>query len=344
MTSPAVPVHGPAFIGIIFNILLYGIMITQTFVYFNAYKSDKLWMRAFVLVLFIADTANTVLNCAWLYDTIIVQFGNVTALESANWVFATDPAITAIIAFLVQSFFAWRIKVLTSNVWAWLLVAFLSLAQMFGGIGTAIAVGIVPEFVHFQKFQVIVVIWLACSALCDAVITCIMTWHLRSHKTGFAATDQFVDKIIRLTVQTGMITALIAIADLIAFLASDSGLHLGFNFPLAKLYTNTLMSTLNSRNGWKFSRNTDPSSGQNNINLRTMPNEALTRNRSEVVDFGARSGVFVHVETNQTTDLNGDPDKKGDNFFSSPIPAPVTFKEKKGWSRTGSTPSETSVV
>jgi hypothetical protein len=69
------------------------------------------------------------------------------------------------------------------------------------------------------------------------------------------------------TVQTGAITAVFAIIDLVTFLISvrppvlsypsiygtnisfwqNSGLHLAFNFPLAKLYTNSLLSTLNAR-------------------------------------------------------------------------------------------------
>ncbi|KDQ56991.1 hypothetical protein JAAARDRAFT_35590 [Jaapia argillacea MUCL 33604] len=338
MTSPAIPVHGPAFIGIMFNVLLYGIMITQTFVYWNTYKNDKPWMRAFVLFLFLLDTVNAIFDLAWIYNVIIVHYGELQYLGVADWVFSTDPAMTAISAFCVQMFFAWRVKVLTSNIWAVLVIAACSFSQLLGGIGTSIACGILPEFIHFQKFQVIVIIWLACSALCDVMITIFMTWHLRSHKTGFAATDGIVDQVIRLTVQTGMITAAIAIADLIAFLASPSGLHLAFNLPLAKLYTNTLMSTLNARAGWKFNRTTDPSSGQNNINLRTMPGEALsaTRGRTDVVDFGARSGVFVHVETNQMVDLSDDSDKKSaanDPLFTSQLPDVAYPKEKKGWSR-----------
>lgn len=30
--------YGPIFVGVVFNILLYGIMITQTFLYFTVYK------------------------------------------------------------------------------------------------------------------------------------------------------------------------------------------------------------------------------------------------------------------------------------------------------------------
>lgn len=67
-----------------------------------------------------------------------------------------------------------------------------------GGLGTAIAVGMyvaiyfsllvkpegaqsrIPEFIHFQRFEVIVVIWLAFSAVTDTAITISLVWHLVS--------------------------------------------------------------------------------------------------------------------------------------------------------------------
>ena len=30
--------YGPIFVGMVFNVLLYGIMITQTYLYFNVYR------------------------------------------------------------------------------------------------------------------------------------------------------------------------------------------------------------------------------------------------------------------------------------------------------------------
>ncbi|KAH8104738.1 hypothetical protein BXZ70DRAFT_1048586 [Cristinia sonorae] len=255
MSSPAAQTYGPIFIGVFFNIVLYGIMITQTFLYFTVYKRDKTWMKLFVLLLFVCDTLNSAFDIAFLYIPLVVRYGDLSALTRASWVFATDPAMTAIIALLVQLFFAWRVYVLTNSIWAVSFISLFSVGQWCGGIGTAIAVGIVPEFTQFQNFKVIVVIWLACSAVADTAITIALVWHLRRHKTGFAPTDDAVNRIIRLTVQTGLITALCAIIDLVLFLASPSGLHLIFNLPLSKLYTNSLMSSLNSRAGWKFGSN-----------------------------------------------------------------------------------------
>ncbi|KAJ3559461.1 hypothetical protein NM688_g334 [Phlebia brevispora] len=252
MGSQAAPTYGPIFVGVVLNILLYGIMITQTFLYFTVYKKDKIWMKLFVASLFICDTLNTCFDITFLYEPLVNQFGNDDALASATWVFATDPAMTAIIALLVQSFFAWRVKVLTNNMIVTCVVVFCSICQCCGGLGTAIAVGIVPRFTEFHKFEVIVVVWLAFSAVTDTLITLALVWHLRRHKTGFSSTDDVVNKIIRLTVQTGMITAVCAIVDLIAFLATPTGIHLIFNLPLSKLYTNSLMSSLNSRAGWKY--------------------------------------------------------------------------------------------
>jgi hypothetical protein len=51
---------------------------------------------------------------------------------------------------------------------------------LVSGLGTAIACSIVPHFVDFHKFQVVVILWLAFSALADMVIAIILTWHLAS--------------------------------------------------------------------------------------------------------------------------------------------------------------------
>jgi hypothetical protein len=38
------------------------------------------------------------------------------------------------------------------------------------GIATAVACGIVTQFIEFQKFKVVVILWLGFAALCDVLI------------------------------------------------------------------------------------------------------------------------------------------------------------------------------
>ncbi|KAF8158463.1 hypothetical protein B0H34DRAFT_859227 [Crassisporium funariophilum] len=252
MKNPAEVAHGPMFIGFTFNVFLYGIMVTQAYLYFTTYKQDRTWMKSFVVLLLVADTVNTVFDFAYLYRSLIVHFGDGEFLATADWIFATEPATTGIIASLVQCFFAWRICILTNS---WPLSGIVVAGAMIGGISavaTAFEVGRTPHFVDFRDFKAVVIAWLAAESITDVAITAIMVWFLRKHKTGFQESDLMVDRIIRITMQTGLITSLVAILDLIFFLTNPSGIHLIFNFPLSKLYTNSLMSSLNSRRGWKF--------------------------------------------------------------------------------------------
>lgn len=90
--------------------------------------------------------------------------------------------------------------------------------------------------------------WLTSSVLCDVLITVSLCFYLSSHRSGVnKRTDDLVTRVIRITVQTGLMTSLWAILDLIIYRVQNNSMHLIFNFPLAKIYTNSLMSTLNAR-------------------------------------------------------------------------------------------------
>ncbi|KIP06403.1 hypothetical protein PHLGIDRAFT_128315 [Phlebiopsis gigantea 11061_1 CR5-6] len=309
MSSPASIAHGPGLVGTFLNIFLYGIMVTQCFLYYSTYPKDRIWMKLLVLFLLVADTLNCVFDIWWIYNVVITNFANLDALATGNWVFATDPAMVGIIATVVQLFFAWRVKVLTGNWWLVTFIVITGSTSFFGGIGTAIAIHYVPQFEEFQKFRVVVIIWLIGAAICDSTITLSLTWHLRRHKTGFSGTDDLLNRIIRLTVQNGLITALWAIVDLIAYLATPTGLHLAFNFPLAKLYTNSLMSSLNSRAGWRYQTS---ESTQDKKSREYGPGRRL-----DVVNLSTstRPEVFVHVEQHEMVDV-GDA-RKSDVEWSS---------------------------
>ncbi|KAG2008705.1 hypothetical protein CC2G_014104 [Coprinopsis cinerea AmutBmut pab1-1] len=250
--GPAEVAHGYMLTGLIFNVLLFGIMITQVYLYYTTYKRDHIWMKSFVAFIFLADIVNTVFCYVDLYRALILRFGEVEMLFTADWIFATEPATTAIIATCVQLFFAWRVRVLTRQ-WkkiSWVLVAMVASTALTSGIAgvlTAWEVVRHPHFAEFQKFHHTVSTWLGATCACDALITIILVVALRRQKTGFQRSDLIVDRIIKLTMQTGLLTMVVAALDLVFYLVSTSGLHLLFSYPLSKLYTNSLMSTLNAR-------------------------------------------------------------------------------------------------
>jgi len=234
------------------NTFLYGIMVSQCYSYYSKYRRDPLWMKALVTSLLIADTMNTIFGFCWIYGVVINHFADVSALTQANWVFATDPVMVGTTATIVQVFFAWRVKVLTGCLISTAAIVLTATTSFLGSLGTTIAVVLYPEFIHFQRFRVIVIVWLVSSVVCDITITATISWYLRHYQAGFPESDGTVSKVIRITVQNGLITSVAATVDLISYLATPSGLHLAFNFPLSKLYTNVLMASLHSRAGWRY--------------------------------------------------------------------------------------------
>ncbi|KAJ2916128.1 hypothetical protein MD484_g4281, partial [Candolleomyces efflorescens] len=165
-------------IGFMLNAILYGIMITQVYLYFTTYKNDRPFLKYLVVFLLVADTVNTVFDFMYLYNVLILHFGEFHLLERADWLFATDPAITGIIATAVQLFFAWRVHVLTKNWFLVSLVSVLAVSGVVGAIVTAFEVGGTPNFVDFRKFKSVVILWLASESLGDILITTILVSYL----------------------------------------------------------------------------------------------------------------------------------------------------------------------
>jgi len=94
--------------------------------------------------------------------------------------------------------------------------------------------------------------WLAGSAACDLLIAVSMVFLLSSaRKRSFSErTERMITRLIRMTVETGVVTATAAILDLAFFLGTpENNLHLLMALILSKLYTNTLYASLNSRAG-----------------------------------------------------------------------------------------------
>ncbi|THU98654.1 hypothetical protein K435DRAFT_942804 [Dendrothele bispora CBS 962.96] len=68
-----------------------------------------------VSVLMLTNFLNTIFLAMYLYKTLVVNFGVIDSLITADWLLATDPIMNGLIALYVQVFFVWRIKALTGS-------------------------------------------------------------------------------------------------------------------------------------------------------------------------------------------------------------------------------------
>ncbi|KAJ7100793.1 hypothetical protein B0H15DRAFT_817319 [Mycena belliarum] len=247
--NPAAVAHGPMLIGVTINVLLMGVIVMQAYEYFTSYKRrDDRYLKSLVVFVFCANILNTGFAVADVYLALINHFGDVQYLTVSTWLFVTDPVIVGTVACSVQMFFAWRVQVLTGRWYLGLLTASLALGQLICAMLMAWKCHQYPAWADFVKFTDLIIAWMTTTILVDVTITIILVWYLRRHKTGLEGTDQVVDRLIRLTVQTGMLTSVWALLDLVLFLTQPTDAsHLIFQIPMVKMYTNSLMSSLNSR-------------------------------------------------------------------------------------------------
>ncbi|KAG7095636.1 hypothetical protein E1B28_006359 [Marasmius oreades] len=95
---------------------------------------------------------------------------------------------------------------------------------------------------------VCVVVWLASNLIADSLIALTLIILLSRASRMIPSAKTRLEKIMMVCIETGLITGCAALTELIFFLAfRNSFLHLIFFFMLPKLYSNSMMATLNVR-------------------------------------------------------------------------------------------------
>ncbi|KAJ7739329.1 hypothetical protein B0H16DRAFT_1861822 [Mycena metata] len=239
---------GPLLLGVLLNTLLYGIVLVQVLIYYHRYPSDRPWFRYLVLYLLAVETVDWVADIGVIYEPLILRYGTPEALLVSPVMLRADAILTVLISTTIQCFVAWRLYVVTCSRIIPVIITLFAIVSFGGGVATTIIVSLHPNFADFSQFHLEVGIWLVSTTIVDVTLAASLVYSLWTRKTRGTSTDSYINKIIRLTVQTGSITAAAALLDLIFFLVlPETSFNFMLDFPLSKLYTNSLLSTLNAR-------------------------------------------------------------------------------------------------
>jgi len=160
----------------------------------------------------------------------------------------SEPLLAVLISTPIQVFIAWRIKIISRSRLLASTICLLAFASLGGGLWLTRTIVHVQRFARKPELHWPALLWLLASGIADVTITLSLAINLARRKTGFSGTDDVIDRIIRLTIQTGFITAVVAVLDIVCFLVlPHTTINFVWDFALSKLYTNSLMSTLNAR-------------------------------------------------------------------------------------------------
>ncbi|KAL0576890.1 hypothetical protein V5O48_005097 [Marasmius crinis-equi] len=265
-------VVGVYLLGLFLNTYLFGLVCYQFLVYKNTVFNDPLWIKSFVGVLFFLDTVHSVVEVYDAWQMCVTNYANPASLARVSWVIPFTAATTAVCALLAQSFLAHRVFILTKNKIIVAVIGILSLVGCVGGIVAGIKSGIISEVAKFGPLKPIVVgeclfnphtnlsdlplTQLGFQTAADLLITATLTFVLSRSRTGFRRTDHILNRLIRGAVQTGLFVTIFALGDLISFVVyNQTNMYAFFAFPLGRIYTNTMLDTLNSRQSIKAQLN-----------------------------------------------------------------------------------------
>jgi hypothetical protein len=199
-----------------------------------------------------AELAQTILYTKMAFQEYAAGFGNDLALEEVGLLWFAAPVLTAIVSFVVQIFYAYRIRVFTQSNFIPIVVTLLALLQLAGGIAEGVIgqqISLFSSNLSLKKIYISTGVWNGCSAACDLVIAASMTYSLSRRKTPWKATQRIIQKLIRLIIATGVLTAAVSIVNLILFVlpGNHPTYYQTTTAILGKLYSNSMMVVLNSR-------------------------------------------------------------------------------------------------
>jgi len=236
------------------SLVFYGISILQMFIYYVRYPKDTFILKSLVAFVFVLNTLHTFLISAGVWQCLILHFGDETFLLYTHTPMLIAVVVTSAISSSVQSFFIYRIWSLTRNRFKWVfpvvLIPFVVAQLVLGAFYTVTAM---PNDTSITAISGPLLVRVAnvlngAATAVDITITIALCTLLIMGRTGFEDTDQMILRLIFISVNTGLWSAIFAFLSVILLVIYPNDLiFTALYYPLGTVYCNTLLASLNAR-------------------------------------------------------------------------------------------------
>ncbi|KAH8988333.1 hypothetical protein EDB92DRAFT_2011456 [Lactarius akahatsu] len=226
-------------------------------VYSYNFPGDRTLLKLLVYSVFLVETVQTALTGVDLYYWFVAGFGNLDHLTVHLSGFDV-PIIGSVVSLTVQVFFVYRIWVLSERS-SWFLCLTICLCSIAATVAACYG-GVYAfshhEFVNRRITKILALvgpsslqIWLSGNASADILIAGSLLSRLgRRRREGGHFSDHALSKVIRLTIETNVLTSTVGVVVLLVVVMFPD--KIWYFCPLAvlgKLYSNTLLVSLNNR-------------------------------------------------------------------------------------------------
>ncbi|OCH95397.1 hypothetical protein OBBRIDRAFT_830961 [Obba rivulosa] len=280
---------GAFLIGVIISTALYGLTAVQTYQYFRQDYNDPMTFKALVSLLCVLDTTHEILLIQTLYAWVIGGFGNPEAMITPSRLLCLRIRKLGMDWFLVAPIFVlFSVEFVCSIVWFGLALDLKNIDD-FNNLSTAYYVG-----------------W-GSSLAADILIASSQAIILWRRRTGFnSLTDGVVRTLMLYSVNTGLLTSVVATVGLITFATMpDTLIYVAFYHQVSKLLLNAFLATYNARQELRHAV-----SGGGELVKIPLPNGATsTRPHTFCLAPEVEREVedrVIHISVNTSTDTKVD--------------------------------------
>jgi len=240
---------GAAFIGNLIAGVLYGITCTQAYRYYREKNRDSKLFRWTILLLLMLDTVHIAMISHATYFYVILNYGNFLSLTIPNWSIIAPIYVSCISDFIIRTIFGKRVWFLTNrNKFLGFAICSTAIITPVFGFVCATRAFAIGTFLNFHRIAYLFYLGLGSGMVADLFIAGSLCYTLSKGRTGFKKTDNLLNVLIRYSVNTSLLTCVCAMASFISYaLWPDTFIYISIYVSLSKLYLNSLLATLNSR-------------------------------------------------------------------------------------------------
>ncbi|KAF7366288.1 hypothetical protein MSAN_00885000 [Mycena sanguinolenta] len=244
-------ITGALLIGTWASSLLYMAELLQAVHYFRNFKKDSWKLKSYVAVTFTIDTISAVADYACVYLYTITHAGDFVYLTKQNSAMPVYVISTSCVSILVQSFFAFRYWRFTKNTTVAYFMSILILASFGGAVSSALTIVLFPAFKDRNKVLIFGTVFLVTQVSADLIIAGALVRELKRAKSLFKGqrrVNNMLNRLVLHTIQTGTVTAVIAVLALVVFLIDDeTNITVGILYTSGRVYVLSMLINLNFR-------------------------------------------------------------------------------------------------
>ncbi|KZV81321.1 hypothetical protein EXIGLDRAFT_844708 [Exidia glandulosa HHB12029] len=259
---------GAWFCGGVGDFVLQGAIVALTVEYFARYPNDDRRHHALVIVMSVLNMLKTIQTIAILWHKLVLNFGDYYSAAGSTWFSISETLASEVICLIAQLYFISRrvaslLSCAPTNVFLRLyrmlgssrILIILPLALtvtmgLAGNIALTVEVYHLPTVQALSNFNTTVIVALSGVLASDTIVTIATSLVLVQSKSGYKRTDSLISRLLRLTWLSAAFPAISALLNLVTYVVlapSGNSYFIAFNFIMPKLYTISMLYTLNSR-------------------------------------------------------------------------------------------------